>query len=492
MTASLRDYQQRAVDLTVSCLLDGDGSRLMIAAPTGTGKSLIALAIQAECRRRGVACFIFSPSPFILDGIAEKAGLRRLGGEGEASWQARREAAGLWTPLRYLHVAPPVPGFAVFDEAHHTVAPTWAETLSSFGKAIALTATPYRGSPSGTAALREEWGEPVWVLSLREAHQRGLYLMPGFECRPLLDDDKLDARGEEFVGADELVASRLDTIVDDVARAPFELSSALVMPSVETARSAADALGTRGIPTDVVVADTSLTERQRVFDEVLARRRLAVVVGVLSEGVDMPLQRLFVAAPIKSPVKAAQLYGRVTRPAAGRSVVVDYTRNIERFAYLFDGLMPLNAVRQVQVGFGGASKRAGGQRIEFERLRRYKPIPLLLANGLWATGYMLWYTGEDPTKAGEWAIIFTPTNPTPVVARRTHHRARWTKAPADAVTAGMEGYETSPARWPSSEKQLLWWRRSAASVGLDPTLVPAARQFAFLPALLDSYQHVRG
>lgn len=490
MTA-LRDYQQQALGLA-SAFLEDSRKRLMLAAPTGTGKSLIALAIQTECRKRGLSCFIFSPSPFILDGFADKAGLRRLGGEGETAWQARREAAGLWTPLRYLHVAPSVPDFAVFDEAHHTTAPTWAEALAGFGKAIALTATPYRGTPSGTARLREEWGEPVWVLSLREAHQRGLYLMPEFTCRPLLDDDKLDTRGEEFVGADDLVTSRLDAIVDDVTRAPFELSSALVVPSVETARSAAAALETRGVPTDVVLADTSLTERQRVFDEVLARRRLAVVVGVLSEGVDMPLQRLFVATPIKSPVKAMQLYGRVTRPAAGRSVVIDYTRNVERFAYLFEGLMPLQAVKQVQVGFGGASKRAGGQRIEFERLRRYKPIPLLLANGLWATGYLLWYTGDDPAKAGEWAIIFTPTNPTPVVARRAHHRARWMKAPADAVTAGMEGYETSPARWPSSEKQLLWWRRSAASVGLEKSFTPTARQFAFLPALLDSYQHVRG
>ena len=63
---------------------------------------------------------------------------------------------------------------------------------------IGFTATPYRGTPAGTVALREAWGEPTLVLSVPDAIEEGACMLPRFEIKPLLDDDKVKVVNGEF------------------------------------------------------------------------------------------------------------------------------------------------------------------------------------------------------------------------------------------------------------------------------------------------------
>jgi superfamily II DNA or RNA helicase len=99
------------------------------------------------------------------------------------------EACRIVTPIRLrnrlLRGEGPVPERLLIDEAHHDTASTWQQIhMCCQAPAVGFTATPFRGTPRGTAAFREQWGEPVWVLTLREAIARGALVLPPLRNRP--------------------------------------------------------------------------------------------------------------------------------------------------------------------------------------------------------------------------------------------------------------------------------------------------------------------
>lgn len=474
--------------------VDGD-QRYLLADFTLThnsGKSLIATGIQAALTEAGVRCAVLSSRLDILLQIAEKRGITFDHGTSETRMLAALDAAGLWTPLRYLNAlqagrCQPY-DVGVLDEGHHSIAESWSAVADTMSKAVALTATPYRGTPRGSAALYEEWGRPVWLVTLRECVAAGITSMPRLVVCPLLDDDQAEVSAGEFTEAslDALIEPKLDAILTDVQqhRRPGRCG-VLVLPSRRLAGIAAEELPRRGVSAVAVTGETPKDERPAIYAAARRGDIVLVTVQVLSEGVDLPVEDLFCARPMRSPVAAMQLWGRATRPNLA-PVIRDYSRNVERFAYLWDGLLPPSVVADAQKGFGKPSTRAAARALDIESVARLKRLPIPLAGGAWAEGYMLQRTGSDDTS--QWAVIYVPWLPDPVVARRDHNRAQWRRA---TIPAGLDGYGTSTARFPASPKQAEWWKRDAAKVGLDPDVRVDMRTFAFLPALLQSYQHVR-
>ena len=477
--------------------------RLMLASPTGSGKSYIAIEAQRQASQgydglpaREVP--IFSPKPDILDGIAAKIGLKRENYSSETKWERAREAHGLWTPVRWLNAwdtgerQGERPAACIVDEGHHGIAETWSRLLETFHRVVALTATPFRGTPKGTRELRKQFGDPVVLLTLREAQRQKLVSVPQFDICPLVNDDLLDVQGDDFSASslDAEVGKKLDAICKDVAVrwSPGAAAAVLVVPSVKLAAAAESMLTTQNTPCCKVLGDTPPAMRQVYFKACIDRTAILVTVGVLSEGVDLPIDRLFCARPMRSPVAAMQLWGRATRPNLTPRII-DYSRNFERFAYLWDGLMPSAAVAGIQNAFGGPSARAGGKALEIEAVRRFKPLPVPLADGTWGTGYMLFASNGE--QRGEWGVLFAPTRAEPVVGYRRHNRAEWERVPPDELPVDLAGYETSPKTYAMTEKQSKWWAQSAVGVGLDGTQKPKARVFAFLPMLKQSYQNVR-
>src|SRR5579884_2986431 len=227
---------------------------------------------------------------------------------------------------------------------------------------IGWTASPYRGTPRGTAEFLEFWGQPTWIITLAEAANRGVVSFPSFRICPLVDDDRVSVSSSgEFVvsSASAAVRSRLDAVVD-LCRPLFEgqhwdRPTMLALPSVETVADALRAFEAAGLPAALVTGDTPQAARQQAFAAAVARERVLLQIGVVSEGVDLPLRRLIDLLPTLSPVRWVQLLGRITRPVTVGEAAPEYwgcCRNLERHAYVLDGLVPLPALAQAQTAFG--------------------------------------------------------------------------------------------------------------------------------------------
>ena len=172
-------YQPAAVEHAVRQLTAGV-KRTLYAAPTGSGKSVIELAVQSAV----AGSWIVTPRIEIVAGMLAKSGLQ-TSGLSEAALVDTAWQRALTTPLRLrnrLLAGGLAPAFLILDEAHHDSASTWTDlpTLCDC-PAVGYTATPFRGAPESTRKFLANWGEPIWILTFADAVRRGVITVPS--CR---------------------------------------------------------------------------------------------------------------------------------------------------------------------------------------------------------------------------------------------------------------------------------------------------------------------
>lgn len=480
---ALRDYQEAAKADALAFFKGAKrGDRRLYSSPTGTGKSVIELAVA-----QAVDAWIVTPKIEIIKGMLEKLGICTDGWD-EGSLLEVAWALKISTPVRLrnrLAAGPLGIKALVVDEAHHDTASTYQEIalLTARCPAVGYTATAFRGTADGTRALREAWGEPVAVLTWREAADLGHINVPSMRTVPLTDDDLAEVRGGELVARD--LEEQLLPVIDDAARLLIgheDMPTMVAVPTCACAQAFYEACCDIRIATDVVVGTTPFAARQRAFEQCLACRSVLVQIAVVSEGVDLPVRRLVDLSPTLSPVRWVQQLGRITRPGS-RAEYVCANRNLMRHAYALDGVVPRKAVLEAQEAYGGESRYAGRRAIGLETLGRLRPSELRLRDGMVAHMYCIerlegLYTHEyvvflHPVLAPMWAER--------VRRKGTGEYGRWQRCEAPETT----GFASAPARR-ISEKQAAWWRRSAGHFGLDPETEPTTRTFAALPALVDT------
>lgn len=375
---------------------------------------------------------------------------------------------------------------------------------------IGFTATDYRGTPAGTAALREAWGEPVRLLTYPQAIEHGFVALPKVEVIPLLDDDHVKIVNGEFQekAASKAVVDKIGALATLIARwwepqrggsppGSMDTPTCVAVPSTDAVGSLVSALDALGVDSVPVTQSTKPADRVAAFELCRQRRAVLVQIKVVSEGVDLPwLGRIVDARPLVSPVAWLQWFGRVTRPYP--HVTKHYVctnRNLERHAYLLQGALPRSAVAQAQAAFLGPSKRGAGRVVGLESLGRLKPIELPLAGGVQSSAYMVYSVDEKGVKH-EWSVLFDPCHERPITAYRCLHPTGNAEQPWDYKGEGAKwtlrempsdfsGFATSAARGSLSEKQAAWWKRAAHRYGLDSDAEVSMRSFQALPVLKD-------
>ena len=499
----LRDYQQLCVGDALAFfdevakadeegrVMAGVERRRAYAAPTGTGKTLTATAILLALRAGGADAWVVTPSLEIARGFL------RAQGVADADMPTGDEA--LFDLAEKHHVSTPtrmrnrvadgrkeVPDAWIVDELHHAIEGNEVSgcnfNMAPASVWIGFTATPYRGTPAGTQALREAWGEPILLLTYPEAVAQGACVVPTVEVVPLLDDDLVQVRGGEFVdkSASKEVVSRVEALASLVAsyatpaviaRRYFDLPTLVAVPSTECVGALVEALDRLGVDAIPVTQSTTGEARLCAFEECRQRRAVIVQIKVVSEGVDLPwLGRLVDARPMVSPVAWLQQLGRLTRPGHGIKHYVCTNRNLERHAYLLQGAIPRSAVGAAQAAFKGPSKRGPGRIVGLEALGRLKPIELPLANGVKSTMFSV--QRVVGTTREQFAILHDPCSDEPLVARREDvvtpgEEVQWGKWSRAAMPTDFDGFATSHRRGAASDKQLEVWRKHARRLGLD-------------------------
>lgn len=504
-TQTLRPYQAAAVTAAQAFEAESRGKlqqRKLFTAPCGTGKGTIQIATLNAFRAQGLDAWIVTPSIEIIKGFLERVG-EDVSGSSEAV--ARRAydlgiTTGTRLANRMADGRTSAPDVVLVDEVHQWVGanttPEQLWAMAPMARWIGYTATPYRASIKGTQALLEAWGEPVRLITIAEAVDAGYIVLPTFRLAPLVDDDALTIRGGDITPTSSAKAytDELDSLAQLCADSyAARIPTCVSVSNATIAKRLARQLNATGTPARVVLQETPGAERTAVYAEVQEGAAILIQIRVLSVGADLPrLRRLIDCQPTLSPVLWLQTVGRVMRSAPGKTSenteVLVTNRNLERHAYLLEGLVPGAVVAESQDEFDGPSARAGGGRVlGFERLGKFKQLRARLAAGGFVTFYSLY--AQTPGASHKWrelTIMFLPWGET-ITATRQTSPGNWGRWELTHLPAEMAGFATSKRRQSISSKQRAWWERSAGRFGLvaEDAADLSPREFQILPVLSD-------
>lgn len=503
MNLNLHDYQRAASDDCVEFLnlTAGSVARRLYSAPTGSGKSYIELDVL----QRLAGGFLVTPRLEIIKDMMAK-----WDGQDESIFQSQSalleaaQSVGIWTPVRLRNrlIAGRLdpPRYILVDEGHHDLCETLQQVhLMCQCPAAAFTATPFRGTPKGTAKLRELWGEPKWIITLVDAVARGVVALPRCETMPLVDDDLVEVANGEFVVTEVETATlaRMQQLVQESYRRFYrfdrwDVPTMYAAPTVECARQLATALNVIGAPANLLVGETPWSGRGSIFAAAQKGEAALVQVAVVGEGVDLPqIRRLVDLAPYMSPVRWLQQLGRVTRPGEVEPHYLCCNRNLLRHGYLLDGVLPPSQMIQAQQAFPERTRgafRSNARALGMEAIGRFKGIEVPLKSGLRAQMYAL--SCLDGHRRTDYVAIVHPLKQELFWAKTQHERAetgeykwgRWAKC---APPEDLSGFNSVPPK-SVSEKQMAWWERCAARHGLEPDVDVTRKLFQVLPVLSDT------
>ncbi|CAI7978107.1 DNA/RNA helicase, superfamily II [Frankia sp. Hr75.2] len=221
------------------------------------------------------------------------------------------------------------PCVVVVDEAHHAVAPTYAELLDFVTMAnpvlVGLTATPWPSGIGAAKRLRDRFPVAVIELAARDLIRTGVLARPVFHTvdtgeRPELTDEEQRLLGDRDLPP--TVLRRLDQehrnhlIVETwLARREQWRKTLVFAVNIEHAERLGALFTSRGAQAQVVHSRSALTRELTLkwFREEKGSCVL-VSVGMLTEGVDLPdAHTAFLARPTRSRVLMHQMIGRVLR-----------------------------------------------------------------------------------------------------------------------------------------------------------------------------------
>lgn len=491
----LHPFQMKACQHAI----ESPNKRMLISSPTGTGKSYMILYQQYKCP----TSWALIPSEGIIRGMLSKMKVKLPDGGDITDLMIKHR---MMTPIKFynrvmdgtINVDSITRVFK--DEAHHDIAQTYDRidtTLPDYTFHRGTTATPFRATAKGTAALRAKWEDLYVALTYPEAVAQKFISMPKCETWPLVDDDLLEVKGTDFeiVSLCSAVSSKLeDAIVKSMKRGMWNAdgtpskSMIIGVPSSSLFDQVRDLCKLYNLKVEFVNEGTSQRERQRIFRDASDGKSAIVHINVVSEGIDLPLRQYLDLNPTRSSVAFMQRFGRITRYSSEEALYICTNRNLESHGYLLEGCLPPNTFSETQSAFGGPTKRSVSRISGLDSLGKIKPCYTRCMNGITLTFYCV--SASNGTGRTHYAVILHPAYQQVLWFSRTQ-----SNSPSGEVDWGRWSIVSPPDKLvgygsvtPNSltEKQLARWKMSATKHGLDSNVTPNAKQFQILPVLRDT------
>lgn len=500
---ALRDYQQPCFEQSLEFAKSAQPTdRLLWASPTGTGKSYLLLALKLALRD----WVIIVPNQSIMLGLLEKLQYPTERITSQAQLYALANEFGIYTPLIFRNellagkINPPA-GLLV-DEAHHDneSAETGKDIMAMCQcPAIGFTASPWQGTPQGTYDFLKRWGEPRWVITIKDAIARGFWHLPKCETWALVNDDEIEVQNGQLI-ASQVTSAYSDKIDDVLGRivsdgnivrpdGHFIQPTIITCGSTDIAKAVTERALQRGMRVACITQETKYAERKAMLEAIYTGVAL-VQIRTIGEGVDVHARVMIDLAPTLSPVLWIQRFGRLTRPG-GRSRYICTNLNYTRFCYLLEGCAPELYLREAIAAFGGLSERVAGRAFGLQSLGRLKPVKVKTADGCEVHCYNI--NAMSDTLRQEYFVIVHPNIAKPLWFSKASNveegRLVWGSWERIAAPLELTGYRSANPK-PLSLGQEDWWfgrgkhnGRGAAHHGLDETQKVTAKVFSILPIL---------
>lgn len=329
---TLKTYQEDAV----RAMLSKDFATL--AAPTGSGKTVIALAIIAE--RKQPALIIVHTKELKsqwIDRVHDFLGIpkKEIGIIGDGK-QTIGEKITIGIVNSIYPIAAEIKkhfGFIVVDECHRCPSRIFTEAVSAFDSKfmLGLSATPWRRDGLSRLIF---WnvGDKIHEIDQATLESTGDVLRAEVITRETKYTTHRDPSGEYSQMLSELTEDpyRNAQITGDVIEEAKNGSGICLILTDRKAHCEilAGMIGAQGVGADVLTGDLSGKERQATVERLNAGEiKILVATGqLIGEGFDCKeLSTLFLACPIKFNGRLIQYLGRVLRPAPGKQArVYDY------------------------------------------------------------------------------------------------------------------------------------------------------------------------
>lgn len=376
---NLRAYQREALERTRAAIAAGN-KRILIAIPTGGGKTICASAIIKSAIAKGRRVLFVAHrrelirQPFekltaagvrpedigiILAGVPFPTGGQLFGGPVTWETHARRrpnapvQIASIDT-LRHRQV--PNADILIIDESHRALAKSYLDLIEAVGPScivLGLTATPVRTDGRG---LGDVYQELVQVVQYRELAAEGFLVEPiYFEGKELPELEGIKITAGDYNQRELAAAVDQPGLVGDVVRHWEERGNGAptlcFAASVDHSRNIAERFRAAGYAWGHLDGKTPKDERQAILTQ-LERRELRGVsnFGVLIEGIDIPaIKTIILARPTESEIIYRQAIGRGSRPDGTDTpfVVLDHARCWRTFGLPhWDRVWELNSDRR--------------------------------------------------------------------------------------------------------------------------------------------------
>jgi DNA repair protein RadD len=341
MTApTLRQYQLELVERILR-ELDGGVKRLLVVAPTGSGKTVMFSPIAKYYESEGVLIIshrseIIDQTAFAVAAVGARHGIIQAGKDDKLRPYAGIQVASIQTldarAIRSRRMTLPRAGLIIIDECHHVRATTYQKLLEQYpnAKVLGFTATPCRGDGRGLGNDFDRMIQGPQVKALVEL---------GFLVPSVVFSTPINLSGIRTVAGDYArgqLEDRMDNtrlvgdIVTQYRKYANGLKAVVFASGVGHSRHIADEFARAGIRAEHLDGTTLREDRLATLAR-LASGETTVVCNamVLTEGWDCPsIECCILARPTKQMGLYRQMMGRVLRlskeTGKTRAVILDH------------------------------------------------------------------------------------------------------------------------------------------------------------------------
>lgn len=347
MEVRLRDYQADVIGRARQALKRS--RRVLIQAPTGAGKTVLASFMVGQTTARGQAAWFICHRAELVEGTSktfhkfgQAHGLIAAGHP--MNLQQLAQVCSIQTLVNRLHTLK-APRLAIIDEAHHCGAENWAKVVKwlhdNGALVVGLSATPQRLDGMGLDAHFDDivLGPAVaWLMENGHLSDYRVFAPPGPDMKGVRKQMGDYARGEVEARVDK--PKLLGDMIEHWRRHAAGMRTVAFGVTVAHSQHIAEQFNAAGIPAAHLDGGTPKADRARIIrDYAEGHLRVITNVDLFGEGFDLAAiaQRdvtvdcVIQGRPTQSLALHLQQVGRALRPQPGKvAIILDHAGNTQR------------------------------------------------------------------------------------------------------------------------------------------------------------------